>query len=173
MFITLEGGEAAGKTTQIALLARRLASFGREVVVTREPGGTEGAESIRQVVKSASCAFGKVSQRLLFVAARRDLIDKVIAPALSRDAIVICDRYVHSTLAYQGGADPASWTPILEDHQRFNDNLLPTLALYLDLPVDIAAVRLTGRGVDADDLFENFPRDFRQPNPTLNGEAYG
>jgi dTMP kinase len=116
-FISLEGGEGAGKSTQARRLAERLGADGREVVLTREPGGSPGAEAIRRLlVEGEADRWSAISETLLMSAARRDHIERVIAPALERGAWVISDRFLDSTRAYQGaaGGAPASLIQALE-----------------------------------------------------------
>jgi len=145
-FITFEGGEGAGKSTQLKRLAARLQGEGREVVATREPGGSPGAESIRELVlNGAADRWSPVTETLLMYAARRDHIERVIRPALARGAWVVCDRFADSTRAYQGaagGADPgliaAMETYILEDTR-------PDLTLIFDLPPEIRLQRAVAR----------------------------
>ena len=111
LFITLEGGEGAGKSTQAQRLATRLRSLGRPAVATREPGGSPGAEAIRELlVKGETDRWSATAETLLMNAARVDHVERVIAPALARGDVVICDRFADSTRAYQGaggGANPA------------------------------------------------------------------
>jgi dTMP kinase len=103
LFVTLEGIDGAGKSTQARVLAERLRAKGREVVLTREPGGSPGAEQIRRLlVEGASGRWSAQTEILLFTAARRDHLERVIGPALARGAVVVCDRFVDSTRAYQG-----------------------------------------------------------------------
>ena len=145
-FITFEGGEGAGKSTQVQRLAARLKADGREVVTTREPGGSPGAESIRDLVlKGAADRWSPATETLLMYAARRDHIERVIRPALERGAWVICDRFADSTRAYQGaagGVDPkfisALETFILEETR-------PDLTLVFDLPADVGLERAHAR----------------------------
>jgi len=145
-FITFEGGEGAGKSTQVKRLAARLAADGREVVTTREPGGSPGAESIRDIVlRGDADRWSPTTETLLMYAARRDHIERVIRPALARGAWVICDRFADSTRAYQGaagGVDPAFITAletyILEDTR-------PDLTLVFDLPADVGLDRAHAR----------------------------
>lgn len=145
-FITFEGGEGAGKSTQIRRLAERLKASGREVVLTREPGGSPGAESIRDLVlNGAADRWSPVSETLLMYASRRDHIERVIRPALEQGAWVLCDRFADSTRAYQGaggGTDPelisALETYILEDTR-------PDLTLVFDLPVEAGLARAMAR----------------------------
>jgi dTMP kinase len=145
-FITFEGGEGAGKSTQLKRLAARLEAEGREVVATREPGGSPGAESIRDLVlNGAADRWSPVTETLLMYAARRDHIERVIRPALARGAWVVCDRFADSTRAYQGaagGTDPgliaALETHILED-------VRPDLTLIFDVPVKTGLARAAAR----------------------------
>src|SRR6185295_5780368 len=107
-FITFEGGERAGKSTQIRLLADRLKAHGHTVVVTREPGGTPTAESIRRLLLSGLAEqLGDEGEAVLFASARADHVDKIIRPALEAGQWVLCDRFIDSTHVYQAAADPA------------------------------------------------------------------
>jgi dTMP kinase len=146
-FITFEGGEGAGKSTQVAGLAARLAQAGLEVVRTREPGGSPGAEAIRDLLlKGDADRWSPVTETLLMYASRRDHIERVIRPALERGAWVVCDRYADSTRAYQGaagGTDPAL-IAALETYVL--DDVLPDLTLIFDLPVAAGLARAMGRG---------------------------
>jgi len=145
-FITFEGGEGAGKSTQVQRLAARLTAQGYEVVKTREPGGSPGAESIRDIVlRGDADRWSPVTETLLMYAARRDHIERVIRPALARGAWVVCDRFADSTRAYQGaagGTDPgliaALETYILEATK-------PDLTLVFDLPVSVGLERAYAR----------------------------
>jgi dTMP kinase len=141
-FITFEGGEGAGKSTQVKRLVARLQAEGREVVATREPGGSPGAESIRELVlKGAADRWSPVTETLLMYAARRDHVERVIRPALERGAWVVCDRFADSTRAYQGaagGADPAL-IAALEAH--IVGETRPDLTLVFDLPVEVGLAR--------------------------------
>lgn len=145
-FITFEGGEGAGKSTQVQRLAARLKAGGREVVTTREPGGSPGAESIRDLVlRGDADRWSPTTETLLMYAARRDHIERVIRPALGRGAWVICDRFADSTRAYQGaagGVDPrfigALETFILEQTR-------PDLTLVFDLPAEVGLQRAHAR----------------------------
>jgi len=146
-FITFEGGEGAGKSTQLRRLAERLAAPGREVATTREPGGSPGAEAIRALlVEGEADRWSPVSETLLMYAARRDHIERVISPALDRGAWVLCDRFLDSTRAYQGaaGGAPAGLISVLE--AAVVEEHLPDLTLVLDLPVAAGLARAAGRG---------------------------
>ena len=145
-FISFEGGEGAGKSTQVKRLVARLKSSGREVVMTREPGGSPGAESIRDLVlRGDADRWSPVTETLLMYASRRDHIERVIQPALVRGAWVVCDRFADSTRAYQGaagGTDPgliaALETYILED-------IRPDLTLVFDLRAEVGLARAHAR----------------------------
>lgn len=136
-FITLEGGEGAGKSTLATALAQALRAEGKDIVQTREPGGAPGADAIRALLVSGSAdRWSPIAEALLFAAARSDHLDRTIRPALARGAWVLCDRYVDSTFAYQvaaGGLDAAAF----ETLQRLIDAPAPDLTLVLDLdPAD-------------------------------------
>jgi dTMP kinase len=146
-FITLEGGEGVGKSTQARLMAGWLGAGGREVVVTREPGGTPNAEAIRELlVHGAIERWSPIAEALLMYAARRDHIERVIAPALARGAWVICDRFIDSTRAYQGvgGGAPAGLIAALE--AAVVGDLAPDLTLILDLETEAGLERAARRG---------------------------
>ena len=145
-FITLEGGEGTGKSTQARTLAERLRGLGREVVSTREPGGSEGAESLRQLLlQGGDDRWSALSETLLMYAARRDHLEKTIRPALDRGAWVICDRFLDSTRAYQGagGGAPEALIAALERHVVGDE--LPELTLVLDLPIEVGLQRAGAR----------------------------
>jgi len=146
MFVTFEGVDGSGKTTQARLLAERLRAEGREVVATREPGGTEVGEGIRNLLLHG----GRVApwaEASLFAAARSQLVDDVIRPALGRGADVVCDRYIDSSLAYQGIARGLGVDRVLELNLIATGGLLPDRTFLLELPLDEAA-RRRGDGGD-------------------------
>ena len=151
-FITFEGGEGVGKSTQVRRLADRLRDMvvgGGEVVVTREPGGSPGAEAIRALLVNGPVErWSPISETLLMYAARRDHIERVIAPALDRGAWVICDRFYDSSRAYQGvaGGAPASLLTALK--AEVVGDLIPDLTLILDLPAKAGLARAAKRGED-------------------------
>ncbi len=151
-FITLEGGEGVGKSTQTALLADALRGRGIEVVVTREPGGTAGAEAIRQLLLTGSeDRWSAHAEALLFAAARADHVEKVIGPGLKRGAWIICDRFIDSSRAYQGGAGGLRDEDILDLHRIGSGGLMPDRTFLLTLSDVEAADRLQRRtGVDRD-----------------------
>lgn len=149
-FITLEGGEGVGKSTQADRLAAALRQRGKSVVVTREPGGTPGAEAIRALLMTGNAdRWSARVEALLFAAARADHVERVIRPALSRGEWVVCDRYVDSTRAYQGGAGGVDDADIVALHDFGTDGLMPVRTLLLVLDADAAATRVVARG-DAD-----------------------
>jgi dTMP kinase len=155
-FITFEGGEGAGKSTQIRLLADRLDAEGKRVIVTREPGGSPGAEIIRHVVLSGmGKLLGPEAETLLFAAARDDHVHAVIEPALEQGIWVLCDRFSDSTRAYQGrlGQVPPA---LLNAMERVTiGRLKPDLTVVLDIPVSIGMRRAAARrGNDIPDRFE-------------------
>ncbi|MDB5521777.1 MAG: thymidylate kinase [Tardiphaga sp.] len=156
VFVTFEGGEGSGKSTQIKLLAERLARDGRDVVVTREPGGSPGAEILRHLILAGvGKLLGAEAETLLFAAARDDHVRAVIAPALARGQWVLCDRFFDSTRAYQGrvgGVDRA----LMESLQRVTiGDLKPDVTFILDVPVEVGMRRATARrGAAAPDRFE-------------------
>ncbi len=160
-FISFEGGEGAGKSTQIRRLAERLQAAGHDVVVTREPGGSPGAEAIRELlVNGAADRWSSVTETLLMYAARRDHVERVIRPALAEGKVVLCDRFADSTRAYQGagGEAPASLIASLEDHVL--NGTVPVLTLILDLPAEVGLQRAEARGGAA--RFESKGLDFHQ-----------
>lgn len=145
-FITFEGGEGVGKSTQIRRLVARLASEGREVVATREPGGSPGAEAIRDMVlRGAADRWSPVTETLLMYAARRDHIERVIRPALARGAWVVCDRYADSTRAYQGAAGGADPGLIAAMEQYVLEEVRPDLTLVFDLDPELGLARAVDR----------------------------
>lgn len=146
-FISFEGGEGAGKSTQIRRLAERLQAAGHDVVVTREPGGSPGAEAIRELLVNGSAdRWSPVTETLLMYAARRDHVERVIRPALVEGKVVLCDRFADSTRAYQGagGDAPASLIASLEEHVL--GGTIPNLTLILDLPAEVGLRRAEVRG---------------------------
>ena len=146
-FISLEGGEGAGKSTQIRRLVERLDAAGLEVVATREPGGSTGAEAIRDLlVRGAVDRWSATTETLLMYAARRDHIERLIAPALDRGAWVVCDRFADSTRAYQGGAGGAPPALIAALEREVLGAARPDLTLILDLPVQDGLARAHARG---------------------------
>lgn len=152
-FITFEGGEGAGKSTQSAILVSRLQSAGRNVIATREPGGSPLAEEIREVLLSGKVRqFGPLAEAVLFSVARQDHVDNLIGEALARGTWVVSDRFLDSTRAYQGAAGGVS-APLIGALERITlKGLKPDLTFVLDLPADEGLARAAGRS--APDRFE-------------------
>ena len=153
-FITFEGGEGAGKSTQVEALAQRLAPTGREIVKTREPGGSPGAEAIRDMLVTGQTErWSARTEALLMNAARSDHVEHVIGPALARGAVVLCDRFADSTRAYQGAGGGVGPEWIMQLETQVVGNLKPDLTLILDLPPEVGLRRAAGRG-HSEDRFE-------------------
>jgi dTMP kinase len=146
LFVTFEGGEGAGKSTQIRLLAEALRARGHTVVTTREPGGSPGAEALRHVLLSGAAEpFGVRMEALLFAAARADHLDCVIRPALLRGEIVLCDRFVDSSRVYQGVTGNLE-PPLMAALERVSIGAtMPDVTLVLDLPADVGLQRARRR----------------------------
>jgi dTMP kinase len=145
-FITLEGGEGAGKSVQARRLAGRLRELGLAVVLTREPGGSPGAEALREIILSGAAArFGAVGEALLFGAARIDHVDNTIAPALRRGEWVVCDRFADSTRAYQGAAGELDPDLLAALERVAVGACRPDLTLILDLPAAEGLARAAAR----------------------------
>ena len=159
--ITFEGGEGAGKSTQLARLCEVLHERGLEVVGTREPGGSSGAEAIRELlVRGEPGRWDAVAETLLHFAARRDHYTQTIEPALARGAWVVCDRFADSTMAYQAyglGVDESFVTGL---YQRVLGGFAPDLTIILDLPVDQGLARALARGGAS--RYERMDMDFHQ-----------
>ena len=160
-FISLEGGEGAGKSTQVARLAAALADRGIQTLVTREPGGTEGAEAIRSLLMQGDVKrWSAHVETLLFAAARADHVEKRIRPALGAGHWVICDRYIDSTRAYQGVAGGIDDAAVLAIHGFGARGLLPDRTLILEVPVDEGRARAASRDGAAADRFAARGDDF-------------
>lgn len=147
LFITLEGPEGAGKTTNRAFLAERLRAAGREVLLTREPGGTPLAERIRELLLTPSDeAMCSDTELLLMFAARAQHLDQVIRPALVAGKTVLCDRFTDATYAYQGGGRGLGEERIAVLENFVQGALRPDLTLVFDLPVEVGLARAAARG---------------------------
>ena len=157
LFVSFEGGEGAGKSTQIRRLAERLRERGHEVLVTREPGGSPGAEAVRHVLLSGAAEmFGTRMEAILFAAARNDHVEDVIRPALSGGTIVLCDRFMDSSRVYQGVTGNLE-PDYIEALQRVAVNgVIPHCTLILDIPAQVGLERARKRAsaVTAPDRFE-------------------
>ena len=151
MFITLEGIDGAGKSTHLAALAQWWRAHGREVVLTREPGGTPLAERLREMVLHD--AMDPLTESLLVFAARREHVLRVIDPALARGAVVLCDRFSDATFAYQGGGRGFDWNVLLQLEDWVHGHRQPDLTLWFDVPAEVAEARRAA--VRAPDRFES------------------
>ncbi len=168
IFVALEGGEGAGKSTQIQLLAAWLADRGYEVVVTREPGATPAGERIRALLLDPTTELDEHAEALLYAADRAEHAARVVRPALARGTVVLSDRYIDSSVAYQGygrGLDP----DVVSRISRWaTGELVPDLSVLLDLPVAAARQRLLARGgtdrleSEADAFHERVRSGFRR-----------
>ncbi len=163
-FITFEGGEGTGKSTQAAMLALRLEALGLGVQLTREPGGSPGAEIIRHVLLSgAAKPFGPEVEAMLFAAARDDHVHCTILPALEAGKWVICDRFFDSTRVYQGILGKVDEQVIKRLERISIGDLAPDLTLILDVPVDLGLDRVKQRrGEAAPDRFESENVEFHE-----------
>jgi dTMP kinase len=163
-FITFEGGEGTGKSTQAGLLAHKLEALGLGVLLTREPGGSPGAEIIRHVLLSgAAKPLGADAEAMLFAAAREDHVRCTIEPALAAGKWVVCDRFADSTRVYQGALGQVDRRLIKGLERVSIGDLLPDLTLVLDVPIDVALERLAlRRGGAAPDRFEAENVEFHQ-----------
>ena len=158
-FISFEGGEGSGKSTQIKLLAKRLAKYG-EVITTREPGGTIEAEIIRNLlVKGKKNKWSGVVETLLLYAARKDHIDKIIAPSLKKNKWVLCDRFKESTLVYQGYAKNVDIDLIKKLDKIITNNLTPGLTFILDID-PIIGLKRSKRKSNTETRYENMSLGF-------------
>jgi dTMP kinase len=140
MFVTFEGVDGSGKTTQVGLLAERLRAEGRNVVDTREPGGTSVGERVRELLLDGE-AVAPWAEAALFAAARAQLVDEIVRPALADGADVLCDRYIDSSLAYQGLARGLGVERVLELNLLATGGLLPDRTFLILLPPEAAAAR--------------------------------
>jgi dTMP kinase len=163
-FITFEGGEGTGKSTQATALAQRLRSMGIGVVLTREPGGSPGAEIIRHVLLSgAAKPLGPDAEAILFAAARDDHVQSTIEPALARGRWVISDRFADSTRVYQGAIGHVDPLLIGGLHRVTIGSLKPDLTFILDVPAEIGLARARARrGPEGADRFESEGPDFHE-----------
>lgn len=163
-FITFEGGEGTGKSTQASVLADRLKAFGINVHLTREPGGSPGAEAIRHVLLSgAAKALGAEAETMLFAAAREDHVINTIAPALARGQWVISDRFSDSTRVYQGVLGQVDARMIRRLEKLTIGDTRPELTIILDLPAEEGLARADARrGKEKADRFESETLEFHQ-----------
>ena len=160
-FITVEGGEGTGKSTQVRLLVEALARCGMPVRATREPGGSSGAEAIRRLlIEGEGERWDAVTEALLLFAARRDHVNRIVAPALAQGVWVVSDRFADSTLAYQGYGKGVRLDQLAALHRFVLGDFAPDLTLILDLPANEGLVRAAARS--AADRFERLDHDFHK-----------
>ena len=168
-FLSLEGGEGSGKSTQARAIADTLRARGQRVVVTREPGGSAGAEAIRDLLMRGDVArWDARGETLLFAAARADHVTRTIRPALTAGDWVVTDRFVDSTRAYQGAGGGIADAEIMALHAFGSGGLLPDLTILLDIPPALGAARATARDGIAADRFARRPPGFH----AAVGEAF-
>ncbi len=160
-FITFEGGEGAGKSTQVRLLAERLTGEGRAMLRTREPGGSPGAEIIRRIlVEGEPDRWPALAETLLFLAARADHVERVIEPALATGQWVICDRFSDSTVVYQGAGRGLGMDRVRRLQQQVG-TITPDLTFMLDVEPRVGLMRTVNRG-KGEDRFEQFDATFHR-----------
>ncbi len=146
-FITFEGGEGAGKSTQLEILHQHLIAQGFNVIRTREPGGVESSEKLRKLLLSqTNDDWDPISELLLHFAARREHLEKLIKPALNQGSWVLCDRFIDSTIAYQGYGNGIDISFIRDLHISIQQNIYPDLTLIFDLPPEVGLSRVEQRG---------------------------
>ncbi len=161
-FITFEGGEGVGKSTQADLLADTLKARGLDVVQTREPGGTPGAEAIRSLLLDTNLNWDTRAEALLFAAARSDHVTNLIGPALDRGQWVVCDRFIDSSRAYQAGGGEWSDDAVLSLHTLGSHALMPDITFLLQAPTAEIAERLYARDGDNADRIGGKPAEYHQ-----------
>ena len=162
ILISFEGSEGSGKSTQIAHLAEHLQKIGRKVVSTREPGGTEIGEQVRNIIvhNSKGDEMCAETELLLFAASRAQLVREIIAPNLIKGVVVLCDRYIASSTVYQGVARNLSLDPVQQINQFAVGNVLPDLTIVLDVPTRVSLTRINQRASDLPDRMERENIDF-------------
>jgi|GEM_PF-68441 thymidylate kinase len=162
VLISFEGSEGSGKTTQIARLAKRLQAMGRDVISTREPGGSEIGEQIRNIIvhNSKGDEMCAETELLLFAAARAQLVREAIAPALLRGAIVLSDRFLDSSTVYQGIGRNLAMGPVNQINRFAVGNVMPHLTIVIDVPTSVSLERIRQRASDLPDRMERENIDF-------------
>lgn len=158
--VTFEGGDGAGKSTQLKLLRDYFDKIKKEVVFTREPGGTAVSEKIRKILKSKENSMCAECETLLYAAARAELINEVILPALKEGKTIICDRFIDSSLAYQGRARGLGEEAVLKANELALKGILPDLTFFLDITPDASFSRKGG--AEEDDRLENEEKAFHE-----------
>ena len=160
VFITFEGIEGCGKSTQIARLAKRLAKVGRSIVQLREPGGTNIGEAIRKTVKHppGNTPISPETELLLMNASRAQLVQQVVRPALAEGSVVLCDRFYDSTLAYQGYGRGLDLAKVQNAIDLAVGGTKPNITLLLDIPLEVSAGRVAKRQRESDETSDQFDR---------------
>ncbi|MCC6416444.1 MAG: dTMP kinase [Opitutaceae bacterium] len=160
--ISFEGSEGSGKSTQISLLAAHLKKLGKDVITTREPGGTEIGEQIRNIIvhNSKGDEMCPETELLLFTAARAQVVREVIAPALLAGKFVLSDRFLDSSTVYQGIARNLAAGPVAEINRFAIGNVMPDITVIIDVPTDVSIARLKQRVTDLPDRMERENIDF-------------
>jgi dTMP kinase len=162
MFITFEGTEGSGKSTQARTLVDRLAAQGRDVLLTHEPGGTDVTLAIRRLLADPESRLDPRAELLLFLADRAQHVATVIRPALARGAVVVCDRYADSTMAYQGYGRGHDLARLVELNAWAADGLEPDLTLWIDVDLEVGLRRARGGDGGPGDRFEAEPLSFHR-----------
>ena len=160
VFITFEGIEGCGKSTQIERLAKRLAKEGRSIVQLREPGGTDIGEAIRETVKHppGNAPISPETELLLMNASRAQLVQQVVRPALAKGSVVLCDRFYDSTLAYQGYGRGLDLAKVQNAIDLAVGGTKPNITLLLDIPLEVSAGRVAKRQRESDETSDQFDR---------------
>ncbi|ACB76606.1 dTMP kinase [Opitutus terrae] len=160
--ISFEGSEGSGKSTQMSMLAARLQKDGRDVVTTREPGGTEIGEQVRNIIvhNSRGDEMCAETELLLFAAARAQLVREVIAPAMQKGSIVLSDRYLDSSTVYQGIGRNLAADPVAQINRFAVGNVMPDLTIVIDVPAEVGLARIRQRASDLPDRMERENIDF-------------
>lgn len=161
LFISFEGCEGSGKSTQSKLLYEALTSFGLKAILTREPGGTSSAEEVRKLLLNKEIKLEPTSQLLLHFVARNEHVHDVILPNLANDVIVICDRYIDSTMAYQcyGSKEDPQLVKFL--HANVIHNLMPNITFIMDVPIETSLRRMNKRQ-NSNDRYEMLSQEFHE-----------
>lgn len=163
LFITLEGGEGTGKTTLALTLKKKLEEMGYEVVLTREPGGVKTAEEIRSVILSPSSEnMDATTEAFLFAAARREHLVQKVLPALESGKVVICDRFIHSSLVYQGIVGELGAQRVMDLNSHAIEGKLPDLTLYLDIASEVGIARIMANAGREVNSFDKKPLEFHK-----------
>jgi len=162
VFITFEGIDCSGKSTQASILATRIEASGRPVVMTREPGGTRIGETLRSIIKDPPETLSRRADVFLFEACRCQIVDLVIRPALEDGMVVICDRFIDSTIAYQGFGKGIDSGLLAKMNMFAVDGLVPDLSIFIDVPVETCASRMVSRPGTPKDQYERAGCEFQE-----------